>query len=775
MTENSNFNTIASKLDSTFWDRYAPIRDQIEDYNEVVDKFSLNKLYSIFSVSNKEELINLIRTSSGISNLMLFLINYTSGVSEYYNLSGSRRAKLSEGLEKIFKEEPSMFDLKNRNNPILKSMLLEIASNHQFYNYNIETSNEQFHETVRKQLEKGHRLITLIHSNLGKGYNVEHILGDKDRIIIYIVREKRKKIILRRNKTVFNPDTSERIILVDWKRKILRIPKYDRREIRLFLNFFKFKNKIGIKDFEYADIINPTIPEQSLDYIKEIRTQPLEELNASLHLRSYTVDPIKLDDKLRGIIKNLKYSQIKQLTVSKDGKRSSLRVISANDFFFRPNIMGRDQGSTSFGLELGKKYLAMDPANLKNEIIKMSLDRLEVRDYQHPKIKEAIDQLEQYGLVDFTPDEKRVCNNKDCEFRREISYFYNRKYKYRCPKCRDITVFKEDVLTLIPNLNRIMGFTRDKILDLKNNNINLDIAEHKFYTKIGKKITARKYIELSHRTEKEKLLNIFFADRQMLNKVRTIARSQIIPYIIILVGPISAKDQREIKLSNIYISLIEGKGKLIKETFDILQEYGKWREEIVEEAINVIKKPRTWGEFEDAVFICFQYLFPSSIKLGKKFAGSAYPDGFGRLIISQRSMLFGWDAKFSKRRYNFREAISKHYKYLDYLKRKGGLKHYLIVGNNLSKRQFEKVFLNRRKFKNTKVSFITSNILRQFVSLIRREDYNILDFDCRSKCLNVMFNKLNGRTNYFNDFSLLKDEIKQVIAEQKRTLGSIQA
>lgn len=772
MKENPDFTKVLSKLGPNFWKRYwsAELPKSDEEYVKLLSKFEINQIMDLFSVKSKKDFLKFLKDSESLTRLFIFLANHISGISEYYSLNGYKKEKLTAAVRLVLVEDLSSFD--NPDNPILNSLLLNKIARQQSYTYDLEPSSAEFHNKIHHQIKKRRRLVTYLHKILGEDYTLEHVLGDEHRVIIYIVRKKNKRVIPRRKKTVQNPNITERIVVIDWDKKNIRIPKYNRREITFFLSFFRFKIKIGIKKIEYADSVNPLIPENILDTIKEIRTQPIEELNASIHLKSETTEPIRFNDSLKDFIKRITYSKIKQLTLLQDGRKINMKIVSGNEFFFRP-ILSRDsngQQIPSFGVELKKKHLKLDPNNLTNDIMRTSLDNLRVQDFEHPKIKIAVEELQKHNIVDFLSDQKRICDNIDCDFRREISYLKNRRCKYLCPLCREKTVFRDDVLTLVPKSSKIENFCFRKLKNYENNDsFPLDVIKRNFSFKTKKKRKKYNFIELCNKLEKEKRLNIFFADKTLLSKIRVVAKSQIIPYIIVLIGPIIPKDEREIKFSDLFLEFREpGGSQYITKMFEGCQKYEKYREELVEDAISKLENSNSWSEFEDVVFLAIQYLFPSCIKLGKMHPGKAYPDGFGRVVLNDDSILFGWDAKFTKDTYDFNEQPSKHYKYIDYLRRKGKVGYYFLVSNNLLEKQFMKVFDNRRRYKKIGITLISSKFVKDLILFIREEGYNMLDLDIRSKLLSIILSKMQMKTNYLGDFSLIKPDLKKVIDERKK-------
>jgi hypothetical protein len=136
----------------------------------------------------------------------------------------------------------------------------------------------------------------------------------------------------------------------------------------------------------------------------------------------------------------------------------------------------------------------------------------------------------------------------------------------------------------------------------KSSQIDFDIISRYFYLKVKKKQKRYGFIELCHPAEREKRLNIFFADKTILQKVRSLARSQIIPYLIVLIGPIPLKDEREIKFSRFYLELVgSNSANYTKTLFVDSQRYDKWREELIEEVLPTIENAKNWGEFEEVL------------------------------------------------------------------------------------------------------------------------------------------------------------------------------
>jgi len=767
-------------LNKNFWRRFLPIKPLKgdEEVAKALKKFDVEKLLRIFSLTSKTELVSLAYSNENVRPLLTFVSNYGAGITEYYGLEGNQKERNTSAVDVILKDKTTLED--NPNNPLLIALLLHLARESPVYRYALEQSSPKFREKIFKDLEKRRRLILALHRQLGKDYYVEHVVGNKDLIVIYITRKKGKKVIPKHLKTILNSHTTGRVIVIDWKNNKVRIPRYNRKEINFLLNFFKFNVKLGIKTFDYAQTPDPSVPENILDQIHEIKTNRVEQLNGSIYLKSEGVEPLSLNECLKDQIRGLKYSKIRTLSVIKDGEKIDMKMVSGNDFYFRPAVVSPQTDETSlsnfFGVDVNKKHLKFDKNNIEEEITRLSLDRLKIREIEHPKIKDVINKLIRDNILDYFDDEKRICTNKECDFRGAISYRVNRKYRFLCPnpKCRQETVFMEEVITLVPKLRNIVKFSEKRLKKFKeSNSFPLDITEKKLSMKDKKKRKSFPYIEVFIPDEREKRMNLFFADRKTIDRIRDYASSQIVPYRIILVEPIQAKDDRELKLSDFYLGIRTEKGpKYVLDLFENVQKYDKWREEIIEIALRDMESIDNWGKFEDSVFICFQYLFPACVKLGKKYTGKKYPDGYGRFVEQSKERMFGWDAKFTQATYSFNESPSKHYAYMDYLNRLGHLKYYFIVSNNLPETSFRAVFDKRRRYELLTVSYISSKLLKELITLVRREGYNLLDLDLRSKILSILFKKMDRNTNYLDKFELIKPEIMAVIDEKKKRMPS---
>ena len=118
------------------------------------------------------------------------------------------------------------------------------------------------------------------------------------------------------------------------------------------------------------------------------------------------------------------------------------------------------------------------------------------------------------------------------------------------------------------------------------------------------------------------------------------------------------------------------------------------------------------------------YIFAKSIWLGACKRGKEVPDGISAfpLIYNQKDGCFIWDAKFSESGRPTLGGLKKNRKYVvdasanKSIKKHGGLKSYIIIGNHNPPKKFvtifEKVAKTRRMFKCNYIN--ASQLLRIF-------------------------------------------------------------
>lgn len=198
--------------------------------------------------------------------------------------------------------------------------------------------------------------------------------------------------------------------------------------------------------------------------------------------------------------------------------------------------------------------------------------------------------------------------------------------------------------------------------------------------------------------------------------------------------------------------------------------------------IEKLRKCSDWEEFEIYCFNILAGLFIKADYWGRKHSGLSVPDGLCYLgKFKNRKAWLSWDCKFSEKEYkilnDYYHNPSKHRKYIRNINKKikalkrGSLRSYAIVSNNLKKEDFDQFTeLNKIRKWNGKIVLIDSGALLEIAEFIRK---NLEDFiSQRNKVLDPLVSILCDKENKINriDKKVVKGILKNIRIEKRLRL-----
>jgi len=408
---------------------------------------------------------------------------------------------------------------------------------------------------------------------------------------------------------------------------------------------------------------------------------------------------------------------------------------------------------------------------------------------RYPKAWAIYNDIRKYGLLakqEKSKDKKYYCFNPHCRLK------YVTQWKKYCEGCKSLLYPGKVINVSTIKEEQIISFL---IKVFTNNGIS--------YEKFDKVILKKKYSFVQIRLKKDSTVFMPISRKKISDNFLDVASLKFPNTVIIYTGVEGHKFEQEyniksIPLYEIFYNIIARKSlsylskianQLTENRVNHIRALSKRVERRITNKnfyINNNKRQKNFGAelFEADCSVLLNYIFSNSLWLGTSKRGKALPDGISAfpLIPGKKGGCFIWDAKFSEKGRLSLGSISKNRKYVidatsnRSVKQHGGLKSFVIIGNqkapNNFKRNFKKVTKNRRSFKTT---FISNKQLLRIYRYFKKHEKEILSNDLVRNTFLELFKQLFFKHKRIVAESLNDSKIKTVMKENRRKINQLKS